>query len=272
MDNPKTAWIIGASSGIGKSLALLLAENNWKVAISSRNTELLEEIAEQHPNLFPFPLDITDKESLEHSKKSVLNEFGDIQSLFLNAGDYTPMPLSEFSPSLFEKLISINYIGVVNGLDTILPYMLEKQAGEIYITASLAGYRGLPNSAPYNASKAAVISLAESLHLELKQKGISLRLINPGFVKSPLTDKNNFKMPFMISPEKAAEYIVREMPKSNFEITFPKRFAWIMKLLRILPYRIYFTLTKGAIDNSTNDSKETKKDNNNDAKGVSDDT
>ena len=158
------------------------------------------------------------------------------------------MPLDEFDPALFEQLISINYLGVVNGLDTILPYMQGQNNGEIYVTASLAGYRGLPKSAPYNASKAAVISLAESLRLELKQQGITLRLINPGFVKSPLTDKNNFKMPFMISPEKAADYIVRDLPKSNFEITFPKRFAYIMKTLRILPYRFYFALTKSSLD------------------------
>ena len=246
MDNIKTAWIIGASSGIGKSLAILLAENNWKVAISSRNADLLEQISGQHPNLFSYPLDVTDPKSLEHAREAVLKKWGRIDALFLNAGDYTPMTVEAFDPSLFEKLISINYLGVVNGLAMILPYMLKNQAGEIYITASLAGYRGLPKSAPYNASKAAVISLAESLHLELKNKGITLRVINPGFVKSPLTDKNNFKMPFLISPEQAAKSIYKEMPASNFEITFPKRFAWIMKLLRLLPYRIYFALTKGA--------------------------
>ncbi len=255
MDRQKTAWIIGASSGIGKCLAKLLAKNGWQVAISSRNQKALETIANNHPDLYPISLDITNKESLENARDKIIKEFGCINTLFLNAGDYTPMPLDEFDPALFEQLISINYLGVVNGLDIILPYMQAKKAGEIYVTASLAGYRGLPKSAPYNASKAAVISLAESLHLELKQQGITLRLINPGFVKSPLTDKNDFKMPFMISPEKAAEYIVKDLPKSNFEITFPKRFAYIMKTLRILPYRLYFALTKSSLN--TNPSKET---------------
>jgi len=252
----KTAWIIGASSGIGKSLALLLAGKNWHVAISSRNESLLNKISSPHQNLSAFSLDITSPESLENARDAILKELGSIDCVFLNAGDYTPMPLDDFEPALFEKLISINYLGVVNGLNTILPFMYQEGSGEIYITASLAGYRGLPQSAPYNASKAAVISLAESLYLELKQKGISLRLINPGFVKSPLTDKNDFKMPLLISPEKAAEYIYREMPKSNFEIVFPKRFAWIMKLLRILPYRIYFALTKSALRNDHNKKQE----------------
>lgn len=140
----------------------------------------------------------------------------------------------------------INFHGAVKSIDTVLPYMKQKQAGEIYITGSLAGYRGLPKAAPYNVSKVAVNSLAESLHLELKLQGISMRLINPGFVESPLTDKNDFEMPFLITPEKAAEYIFKEMPKSNFEITFPKRFAYIMKTLRLLPYRLYFALTAGS--------------------------
>ncbi|WP_299879724.1 SDR family NAD(P)-dependent oxidoreductase [uncultured Cocleimonas sp.] len=254
MDNKNTAWIIGASSGIGKCLAELLAKNGWQVAISSRNQNALDDIANDHPNLFPFSLDITDKESLAKARDAIIQELGFINTLFLNAGDYTPMPLDEFDPALFEQLISINYLGVVNGLDTILPYMQSKNSGEIYITASLAGYRGLPKSAPYNASKAAVISLTESLHLELKQQNITLRLINPGFVKSPLTDKNDFKMPFMISPEKAAEYIFKELPKSNFEITFPKRFSYIMKTFRVLPYKLYFALTKSSL--KTNQVKE----------------
>ena len=202
MDKPKSAWIIGASSGIGKALAELLVKNNWKVAISSRTQKDLDEIAKQHKNLYPSALDLTDIETLEKSKDDILQQFGSIDAVFFNAGDYTPMPLNKFDPELFQKLMTINFHGVVNGLNTILPYMQKKKSGEIYITGSLAGYRGLPKAAPYNASKAAVISLAESLHLELKLQGISLRLINPGFVESPLTSKNDFKMPFILVPKK----------------------------------------------------------------------
>ncbi len=246
MGKAKIAWIIGASSGIGKCLAELLANNNWQVVISSRSKDTLDAIAAQHENLHAFPLDITDIEILANSRDAILKQLGSIDSLFINAGDYSPMPLDKFDPALFDKLMAINFHGTVKALNTVLPYMQEKQAGEIYITGSLAGYRGLPKAAPYNTSKAAVISLAESLHLELKQQGISLRVINPGFVESPLTSKNDFKMPFLISPEKAAEYIYKELPKSNFEIAFPKRFAYIMKTLRIIPYRLYFALTKNS--------------------------
>lgn len=260
MNKTKIAWIIGASSGIGKALAELLAKNNWQVAISSRSKDKLEVIAAQYENLHAFPLDITDTEILDNSRDEILTELGSIDSLFINAGDYTPMPLDEFDPALFGKLMAINFHGAVNGLNTVLPYMKQKQSGEIYITGSLAGYRGLPKAAPYNASKAAVISLAESLHLELKLQGISLRVINPGFVESPLTNKNDFIMPFLISPEKAAEYIYKELPKSNFEITFPKRFAYIMKTLRLLPYRAYFALTAASAKSTSNDSAGDKQD------------
>lgn len=242
----KTAWIIGASSGIGKALAEQLSKDNWQVAISSRNKDALAAIENTSDNIQAFALDITNKDDLANARDAIIQAFGSIDTLFINAGDYTPMPLPEFDPALFEKLMAINFHGAVNALDTVLPYMRNKQSGEIFITASLAAYRGLPKAAPYNASKAAVLSLAESLHLELKQQGISLRVINPGFVESPLTQKNAFKMPFIISPEKAAEYIVKELPNSNFEIVFPKRFAWIMKTLRLLPYRLYFALTRSS--------------------------
>lgn len=263
----KTAWIIGASSGIGKALAEKLAQDHWQVAISSRNEQALQAIAASSENIHVFPLDITQKQDLDQARDAIIQTVGAIDTLFINAGDYTPMPLSEFDPTLFEKLMNINFHGAVNCLDTILPYMKQQKSGEIFITASLAAYRGLPKSAPYNASKAAVLSLAESLHLELKQEGISLRVINPGFVESPLTDKNEFTMPFLISAEKAAEYIVKELPHSNFEISFPKRFAWIMKTLRILPYRCYFALTRASAktpeitENQTKQVEKAKKEN-----------
>lgn len=243
MDQQKTAWIIGASSGIGKALALLLVANNWTVAISSRNDSALQKIAQQHTRLFAFPLDITQPHSIDTARDHILDTLGSIDTLFLNAGDYVPMPLEAFNTELFEQLMRINYLGVVNGLNAILPYMQAKQTGEIYVTASLAGYCGLPKAAPYNASKAAVISMVESLHLELKQCGIILRVINPGFVASSLTDKNDFNMPFLISAEQAAEAIYQQMPNTHFEISFPKRMTWTMALLRLLPYRLYFALT-----------------------------
>lgn len=241
------AWLVGASSGIGKALAFQLAEAGWLVAISARRLEPMLAMQAQQPALIPYTLDVTDVKTLRHIAVEITRDLGLIELCVFNAGDYEPMPLEDFNLDLFRKLCEVNYMGMVNGLDAVLPLMQAQGRGQILLTASIAGYRGLPRSAPYSASKAAVINLAESLHLELKEKGIRLRVINPGFVRSPLTDKNRFKMPFLLEPEEAARAIMRELEGDSFEIVFPKRFGYIMKILRILPYWLYFRLTRKAL-------------------------
>jgi NAD(P)-dependent dehydrogenase (short-subunit alcohol dehydrogenase family) len=242
----KVAWLVGASSGIGQALAFQLAQAGWVVAISARRLEALQTMQAQAAALHPYVVDVTDATSLQQAAAAITRELGDIDLCVLNAGDYTPMPLAAFSTDLFRKLMEINYMGAVHGLDAIIPLMVARGRGQILLTASVAGYRGLPKSAPYSASKAAVISLAESLHLELRAQGVQLRVINPGFVRSPLTDKNAFKMPFLMEAEEAARAIMRDLPRGNFEIAFPKRFVYLLKVLRLLPYWLYFKLTKGA--------------------------
>ena len=247
MNQPSgVAWLIGASSGIGKALALQLAQAGWTVAISARRPGPLRVMREQYAALHPYTLDVTEPESLRVASEAIERELGPVEMAIVNAGDYEPMPLQDFDVALFRKLCDVNYMGMVNALEAILPAMQARGSGQVLLTASIAGYRGLPRSAPYSASKAAVINLAESLHVELKQQGVLLRVINPGFVRSPLTDKNDFKMPFLIEADEAAQAIMRELPKQNFEIAFPKPFMWIMKTLRILPYWLYFLLTKRA--------------------------
>jgi short-subunit dehydrogenase len=242
----KVAWLVGASSGIGQALAFKLADADWQVAISARSEHALEEMHVQHSNLHVFPVDVTDPALLKTSFQTIEAELGSVDLCFFNAGDYTPMPLAQFDTQLFRRLIEVNYMGVVNALDTVIPAMTKRQEGQILLTASLASYRGLPKSAPYSASKAAVLNLAESLHLELKQQGVLLRVINPGFVRSPLTAKNDFNMPFLMEPEDAAEVIMRKLPSKQFEIRFPLPFALIMKTLSLLPYTLFFWLTRKA--------------------------
>lgn len=242
----QVAWLVGASSGIGQALAFQLAQAGWVVAISARRLDALQTMQAQQAALHPYVVDVTDAASLQQAAAAITRELGAIDLCVLNAGDYTPMPLAAFSTDLFHKLMEINYMGAVHGLDAIIPLMVARGRGQILLTASVAGYRGLPKSAPYSASKAAVISLAESLHLELKAQGVQLRVINPGFVRSPLTDKNAFKMPFLMEAEDAARAIMRDLPRGNFEIAFPKRFVYLLKVLRLLPYWLYFKLTKGA--------------------------
>jgi short-subunit dehydrogenase len=158
----------------------------------------------------------------------------------LNAGDYTPMPLEEFDIDLIYKLNQVNYLGVMNGLACILPAMQSEQSGQILLMSSVAGYRGLPDAAPYGATKAALINFAEALYVPLKQQGVRLRVVNPGFVTTPLTAQNDFKMPAEITAEEAAARIMTALDSDSFEITFPKRFTYFLKCLRCLPYRIYF--------------------------------
>jgi short-subunit dehydrogenase len=242
----KVAWLVGASSGIGRALAFQLADNGWQVAISARSEDTLQTMQGQNTNLHVFPVDVTKPEILQTTFKSIESSLGKVELCFFNAGDYTPMPLVKFDTQLFRRLVEVNYMGIVNALDVVIPVMTQRQRGQILLTASLAAYRGLPKSAPYSASKAAVLNLAEALHLELKQQGVLLRVINPGFVRSPLTDKNDFKMPFLMEPEDAAATIMRKLPGKSFEIRFPLSFALIMRALSLLPYSLFFKLTRKA--------------------------
>ncbi len=171
-------------------------------------------------------------------------ELGPVELCILNAGDYEPMGLDDFDVSLFRRLMEVNYLGVVHGLAAVMPAMRARGRGQILITASLAGYRGLPRAAPYGATKAALISLAESLQPELAAEGVRLRVINPGFVKTPLTDKNRFEMPFLMTTEQAAEAIMKGLHNDAFEIRFPWRFALMMGLLRLLPNGLYLRIAR----------------------------
>ena len=243
---PGSVWITGGGSGIGRCLALELSRQGHRVVISGRDGDRLAAVAAEvgDGSILPKAADVTRLEDLNRVVAEIEAEAGPINRAVLNAGAYTPMGLDQFDVKLFRQLIDVNYMGVVNCLQALLPGMLARQSGEILITASLSGYRGLPRAAPYGASKAALIGMAESLHPELKQRGVSLRLINPGFVRSELTDKNDFSMPFLITAEQAAQEIVKRLPGNSFEIAFPTPFAVILKVMRCLPYRLYFYFMK----------------------------
>ena len=243
----KVAWITGASTGIGREVALGLARGGWTVAASSRTESRLLELTEAHGGagrMVAYPVDVTDRQAMLSTAQRIHDEQGGLDLAIFNAGDYRPMPLDEFDVALFEQLIHVNYLGVVYGVAAVLPIMRSKGQGEILVMASTAGYRGLPRAAPYGASKAALIHLAEALKPELDAVGVRLRLINPGFVKTRLTDKNPFHMPAIMEPAEAADAILKALPKDKFEITFPMGFSFVLKALRCLPYSLYFRLTK----------------------------
>jgi NADP-dependent 3-hydroxy acid dehydrogenase YdfG len=244
---PGLIWITGASAGIGRALALRMARDGWRVAASARRADELAELAREAGGLpgtiHAYPLDVTDQAAVWEAVATIEHELGAIDVSVLNAGTHEPTPAATFAAATLRRLLEVNVIGVANGLEAVLPRLIARRTGRVAIVASVAGYGGLPNAAAYGATKAALINLAEAMRPELLQRGVILQVINPGFVKTPLTDKNDFAMPFLISAEDAAEVIRRGLQSDRFEIAFPTLFVRLMKLVRVLPYRLYFRLT-----------------------------
>ncbi len=241
-------WITGASSGIGRALALALARQGRLVIASARDGAALGVLANAARGLpgrvVPLALDVTDPGAVAAALAKIEAEHGPLAQAVLNAGTHIPMGAADFKSATLRKLIAVNLMGAAHGLEAMLPGMLARRGGRIAVVSSVAGYRGLPSAAAYSASKAAVIAMCEALRPDCAAKGVTLQVINPGFVETPLTAKNDFPMPMMISAEKAADYIVAGLASERFEIAFPRRFAFIMKLLRILPYGLFFAVTK----------------------------
>lgn len=239
-------WITGASQGIGKALALEYARNGCTVAISARGEEKLQQVAQEAENLpgriCVLPCDVTDKAQIESALQQLIQEEKLPDRVILNAGTHQPMAAREFSADTVEKLLKINTLGAAIPLEVLLPHYLKQQHGQLAIVASVAGYRGLPTASAYGASKAALINLAESLRAELYRSGVDIRLINPGFVKTPLTDKNEFEMPFLITADQAAHAIVKGLAGKAFEVVFPTRMAIAMSFLKWLPDRFFFPM------------------------------
>lgn len=245
---PGVAWITGAGTGIGRGLAKRLAYDGWHVAVSARTladlTSLSRETANARGSIHPFPLDVTGEAEIAAVVPRIEADLGPIDLAVLNAGTYLRFGADDFSPGAFRQQVEVNLMGVVQGLGALLPSMMSRRSGHIAVVSSLAGYCGLPKAAGYGATKAALINLCESLRPECEAAGVAITVINPGFVKTPLTDKNEFPMPFLISVDQAVEAIMRGLAHRRFEIAFPLRFAWIMKLLRLLPYPLFFALTR----------------------------
>ena len=233
-------WLIGASSGIGEATARLLMARGARVALTSRSRDTLEKLADNNARV--APADITDRASLAAAFDSIQAAFGGIDIAIINAGTHQPVRAWELDAEAAEQLVQVNLVGAMNASALLAPYFAQRGSGRIAITASVAGYGGLPSGLVYGATKAALINFAETLYLDLSPKGIAVHLINPGFVKTPLTDLNDFKMPALIEADEAAREILAGIEAGAFEIHFPKRFTRVLKLLNLLPYRAYFPL------------------------------
>jgi len=235
----RQAWIVGASRGMGRAVAERLAGEGWDLWLSARSSKSLEEVATVTGGK-SIPMDATQRPRVQEAVDTVFAS-AQPQLIIMNVGDYQPMPAEAFDVAVFERLYQINFLATVYLLDALIPRM-RGAGGQILLNVSASAYRGLPLGAPYSAPKAAILNMAEALRPELKREGISLRVINPGFVRSRLTDKNPFPMPFLLQPEAAAHRIVAQLDASGFEIAFPRRLIWPLKLLRCLPYRWYFQI------------------------------
>lgn len=238
-------WMVGASSGIGAAMARELLRRGARVALSARRHEPLTELARAFPNetqVLPFDARVVDEWKLAF--KSILEVWGGVDLVVLMIGYYEPLRVRDLDPIHAQHTFATNLTAVTNGLSVVVPRLLHQGYGGIALTASVAGYGGLPNSLCYGATKAALIHMAETMHLELNRHGIGVYLINPGFVRTPLTAKNDFPMPALLEPEQATARILRGLERGKFEIAFPRRLAWALKLLRLLPRRLYFPLIR----------------------------
>ena len=242
----KRVWIIGASTGIGAALADLLHSRHAKVAMSARSGDKLAAFVTKFgaSRAMALPLDITKVDTIKAAEEDLIAAWGGYDLVVLMAGDYKAMRAWEIDLNVAQQMIDVNWVGFMNSLSVVIPTFMKQKSGGVALVSSVAGYRGLPNALIYGPSKAALINLAETLYLDLHDKNIDVYLINPGFVKTPLTAQNDFEMPHIITPVEAAEEIEKGLADGEFEIHFPKVFSRQLKFLRHLPYHLYFKLIK----------------------------
>lgn len=235
--NGKIYWIIGASEGLGRELAIQLSKLGVKLIISARNDIRLNEISSMTKSKV-LPFDVCDINAVKNAFKSV----GQIDGIIYAAGDYTPLNSTTWNIDDVEKMIAINFVGASRILGLVVPKFIQQNFGHIVMIGSLSGFRGLPNAIGYGASKAGMMHLTENIKADLYETNIKVQLVNPGFIKTRLTEKNNFKMPFIMSAENAAKHVIWAMKKNQFQSNFPKMFSLIFRMSNFLPAFLYFWL------------------------------
>ena len=236
----RRVWLVGASAGIGAALARALAQRGARLALSARGMAPLAAL--QLEGALLLPCDSTDVASLAAARQALIAAWGGVDLVVYLAGNYVPMSADSFDLATAEGVVEVNFNGALRLVATVLGDL--QPGGGIALVASVAGYRGLPKALAYGPGKAALIHLAECLYLDLSSQAIGVWLINPGFVATRLTDQNDFDMPALLTPERAAQDIIDGLASGHFEIHFPKRFTRMLKLLSLLPYRWYFPLVR----------------------------
>lgn len=244
----RVVWLLGASTGIGRATAELLHRKGATVIVSARSADALAAFVAAHAGSQAIALDTTDRQGLHDAAAAILRDHGRIDQVVYCAGTYSAMRATDFDLDAALRHQQVNYVGALYMLDAVLPQLLKQaangQGGHLSLMASVAGYRGLPQSLAYGPTKAALINLAETLFLDLSPLGLGVSVVNPGFVRTPLTDQNQFHMPALITADQAATEVVHGWEAGHFEIHFPKRFTLWMKALRHMSDGLYFMLIR----------------------------
>jgi NAD(P)-dependent dehydrogenase (short-subunit alcohol dehydrogenase family) len=244
--NPRdgVAWITGASTGIGRALALRLAVEGYTVAATARSEENLASLAKDASGLagrvVPFPGDVTDEAAMAVLVKRIEVEAGSIVLAVFSAGTYLATRGERLHLPNFSNTFELNLLGVVNCLVPLTERMRERGRGQVAFVASVTGYFGWPSAAAYGASKAALNNMAEALKFDFDKMNIRIQVINPGFIDTPLTQKNSFRMPALMPVNRAAERLAAALRSGGFECSFPRRFTLLLKVLRLLPQPLRF--------------------------------
>lgn len=237
-------WIIGASSGIGEALAKELSEQGATLILSARREQELEllnqQLGGQH---VVVPLNVADNGAVDAAVGGIRNQFSTLNRVIFMAAIYRPAEMGKMDPDFAKKLVEVNLLGAIYTSYGVLPLFDKQQSGQLVLCGSVAGYTGLPGGQPYSATKAAIINFAESLHAEVEDY-VNIKVINPGFVRTRITDKNKFAMPMRIEPPEAAKHIAKGLKASAFEIHFPKAFTLSTKILKLLPYSLTLWVTR----------------------------
>jgi len=242
----RVVWIVGASSGIGRATASRLHALGARVVVSARNRGALDAFVAEHTGSQAIALDVADRAGMARTLEAVRALHGRVDLAMYCAGHYTPMRASGFDLGQMLLHLQVNYVGALHMLEAVLPALIGQGAGHVSLVASVAGYRGLPQALAYGPTKAALQHLADALFLDLRPLGIGVSVVNPGFVATPLTAGNDFEMPALLTPQQAADHIVRGWEKGRFEIDFPKRFSLWMRFMRLLPNGLYFAAVRRA--------------------------
>ena len=242
--NGRVVWLVGASSGIGQACAALLHARGARVVVSARNAQALNDFEAAHPGSLAMPLDATDRDAMRGAAQRIVERCGRIDLALYCAGHYKAMRATEFDLDEMLRHNQVNYAGALHMLDAVLPVLRAQRSGHLSLVASVAGYRGLPNALGYGPTKAALINLAQTLYLDLQPLGIGVSIVNPGFVRTPLTAANPYEMPALIEPEQAAREMLKGWSRGAFEIHFPKRFTLFMKALSHLADGWYFSVVR----------------------------